>query len=304
MKVSVCMITYNHSKFISKAIEGVLKQETDFSYELVIGEDCSTDNTKEICNKYLQKHPDKIKLLAAETNQGIVKNFIKTISNCSGEYIAICEGDDYWIDTLKLQKQSDYLDKNPDCSFCYTNCYRFNDGVDEIREVLINDSPPTKYNLLYYLKESPLIPHCTKVFRRSAQPQELPDWFYSGMKSDFILNIFHSEKGNIGYINDITSCYRVHIGGIISQTKRIDNYQNSLLVINKLQDFFKPKYYEILQGYRAFHYEQIAFEYVRNKNISLFIKNIYKALRIRKRITLKYYYLIIKKGALIFFNKI
>ncbi|MDF1549683.1 MAG: glycosyltransferase, partial [Bacteroidales bacterium] len=119
MKLSVCMITYNHEKYIGQAIEGVLMQKTNFDIELLIGEDFSNDNTRNICMGYKNKYPDKIKLLLREKNIGMMRNFIQTLNTCKGKYIALCDGDDYWTDPLKLQKQVDFLEANPEYALCY-----------------------------------------------------------------------------------------------------------------------------------------------------------------------------------------
>lgn len=121
VKASVCMITYNHEKYIAQAIESVIMQKTDLDYELVIGEDCSTDRTRDICKSYKEKYPKKIKLLLQERNLGIIPNFIQTLRACDGEYIAMLEGDDYWTDPYKLQKQATFLDANPDYGLVHSD---------------------------------------------------------------------------------------------------------------------------------------------------------------------------------------
>lgn len=107
--VTVAMITYNHESFIAEAIEGVLMQRTDFNYQLLIGEDNSTDRTREIILDYMKCNQDIIHLLPQEKNLGMIPNFIETLKACNGKYIALCEGDDYWIDPDKLQKQVDFF---------------------------------------------------------------------------------------------------------------------------------------------------------------------------------------------------
>lgn len=116
--VSVCMITYNHESWIAEAIEGVLMQICDFKLELVIGDDNSTDNTRKIIESYIEKYPNLIKARFNEDNIGMMPNFIKTLKECKGQYVAVCEGDDYWIDSLKLKKQVDLMEQNPACSMC------------------------------------------------------------------------------------------------------------------------------------------------------------------------------------------
>ncbi|WP_282039410.1 glycosyltransferase family 2 protein [Saccharicrinis aurantiacus] len=125
--VSVCMITYNHEAYIGEAIEGVLMQKANFPFKLIIGEDHSTDNTRAICEKYAAKHPDVIELLPKEEiNLGMMPNFIKTLKVCKGKYIALCEGDDYWIDENKLQMQVDFLEENEEYSLVFTNRHILN----------------------------------------------------------------------------------------------------------------------------------------------------------------------------------
>ena len=109
-KVSVLMITYNHEPFIAEAIESVLMQQTAFDFELVIGEDCSTDNTRDVVNAYATKLPETIKPLLHARNLGMLRNFATVYHACQGQYIAILEGDDYWTDSCKLQKQVMHMD--------------------------------------------------------------------------------------------------------------------------------------------------------------------------------------------------
>ena len=116
--LSVFMITYNHEKHIAEAIESALMQKTSFKYEIVIGEDCSTDQTREIVLEYATRYADKVKPIYQERNVGANKNAASVREACKGKYIALLEGDDYWIDPLKLQKQVDFLEAHPDFSIC------------------------------------------------------------------------------------------------------------------------------------------------------------------------------------------
>lgn len=118
--VSVQMITYNHEPYIRQAIEGVMMQKTGFEFELVIGEDCSQDKTREICFEYQKRYPEKIRVLWAEVNVNkLGGNGRRTRAHCRGEFIAYCEGDDYWTDPLKLQKQVDAMRRNPSVGICF-----------------------------------------------------------------------------------------------------------------------------------------------------------------------------------------
>src|ERR1700733_14979577 len=119
-KVSVFMITYNHEKYVEQAIKSIVTQKVNFDFELVIGEDFSTDNTLAICKKYSARYPDIIKLLPSDKNHGLMGNAVRTLNACTGKYIAMCEGDDYWCDPYKLQKQVDFLETNSDYTICFS----------------------------------------------------------------------------------------------------------------------------------------------------------------------------------------
>lgn len=121
--VSVIMPTYNHSRFIAQAIDSVLSQKTNFPIELIIGEDCSTDNTRQICLDYQQKHPTIIRLFLPEENVGFLRNYGQLLKLCRGKYIAIISGDDYWCDSTKLQKQYDCLEQKEGYGFVHTLGY-------------------------------------------------------------------------------------------------------------------------------------------------------------------------------------
>lgn len=137
--VSVPMITYNHEPYIDQAIEGVLFQGTDFSIELVIGEDCSTDRTREIVMNYQKKHPDIIRVITSDQNVGAKKNGKRTLKACRGKYIAFCEGDDYWHDPNKLQIQYDYLENHPDFGLVSTDIDVYDQRRCILRRKVLHD---------------------------------------------------------------------------------------------------------------------------------------------------------------------
>ena len=128
--VSVAMMTYFHEKYVAQAIESVLSQKTDYTYEIVVSDDGSTDGTRDILKKYAEKYPNIVKIHFNSVNQGISKNNFLTRSYCQGRYIATLSGDDYWLDETKLQKQVDFLDTHPECPAVVT-CVegRFEDSV-------------------------------------------------------------------------------------------------------------------------------------------------------------------------------
>ena len=128
--VSVCMTAYNHAPYIGRAIEGVLSQRTTFAVELVLSDDCSPDGTGAICRDYAARYPDRIRLLTGDVNVGMRANYRRTIEACRGRYVAMCDGDDWWCDPLKLQRQVEALEADPACGICYTRvrCYAQEEG--------------------------------------------------------------------------------------------------------------------------------------------------------------------------------
>lgn len=123
-KISVGVITYNQQSTIRQTLDSILAQKGDFDLELVIGEDCSTDNTYAICQEYAERYPDVVKLLPNTHNLGIMANFARVMKACTGDYVGICAGDDYWCDEYKLQKQLDYFRTHPDVGVVSTSGYR------------------------------------------------------------------------------------------------------------------------------------------------------------------------------------
>jgi len=131
--LSVIFITYNHEKYVKKALMSVLNQKTNFDFEVIVGEDCSTDSTREILTEIYNQYPDKVKLLFREKNLGRpTLNVYQTTMECRGKYLAYLEGDDYWTDEYKLQKQVDFLESHPEYIACSHSCLLIDENDDEI----------------------------------------------------------------------------------------------------------------------------------------------------------------------------
>lgn len=212
-KVSVCMITYNHEPYIAQAIEGVLMQETDFPYELVIGEDCSTDNTRKICEDYAKRFPDKIRLLESVSNLGIVPNLLRTIEHSKGIYIAFCEGDDYWIAKDKLLRQVAFLESNRNFSGVCSAARRLyqqtasmeNDRLfGTLSEGASLDLTP-KELISDFMVYTP-----SMMIRKSCLSHEK----LKGLSfADKFIQLLVSSRGPMRYFNRLEVVYRIHPGG-------------------------------------------------------------------------------------------
>lgn len=211
MKVSVFMVAYNHEEYIAKAIDSVLMQNTDFDYEIVIGEDCSTDNTRNIIISYGNRYPDKFKLLLNETNLGMHKNGAKTLQACKGEYIAMLEGDDYWTSLDKLQKQVDFLDSHPECSISFHNVTEIYEDIDRESHDVFKNNRKEIYTVEDLLVEN-FIPTPSTMFRNGLVPN-IPEWVSLLPMGDWPLHILNALHGKIGYINEVMAVHLNHKGG-------------------------------------------------------------------------------------------
>ncbi len=214
--VSVRVVTYNHEKYIGKCIEGILMQKTDFPFEVIIGEDCSTDKTREIVFDYMNRYKDIIKVITSDKNVGGQQNSMRVHKACSGKYHAICEGDDYWIDPLKLQKQVNFLEARPD----YTMCFHDALCVWEDKAFPPSYFCPGNLNDTVTIDEvisrSWFIPTAS-IMARSHILDSLPEWRKNVWCGDLLVRLWCAHHGKIGYINEIMSVYRKHNEGFTSK---------------------------------------------------------------------------------------
>lgn len=229
-KVSVFMLAYNHEPYINIAIDSILMQKTNFDFDIVIGEDYSIDNTRKIIEKISDNYPGKFKLLFNKRNIGALKNEIAVLKACDGEYIAMCEGDDFWTDPNKLQKQYDFMNAKPEYSLCFHKVEKlYEDG----RKVLVvNKDDPTMYingekvqveemmgppydtmNLI--MNERPCHT-CSIFFRQEAIDFNLLMLSDEVLSGDYVLFLTLSLKGDFGRINETMAVYRRHKDGISS----------------------------------------------------------------------------------------
>jgi len=251
--ISVCMVTYNHAKYIAQAIEGVLAQEADFGVRLVIGDDASTDTTREAVKEYAQKFPDKITLLTTDKNMGGHRNYLRTLAACEGRYVAVCEGDDYWTDKRKLAKQVAFLEANEDCAICChpVSIYRESDHSENF---VFPDWPIKPKSDTADLLSKNFIGACSTVFRKDARVS-YPDWLLDMKITDWPMNVLRSEFGLIGYLPEVMASYRVHAGGTHSSRTKIYQFKSIIEAYKRMGDYFGDKYrLVIFQGITRNYY--------------------------------------------------
>lgn len=210
IKVSACIITYNQEKYIRECIEGAINQMVNFDYEIVIGDDCSTDNTLQICKEYASRFPEKIKILERDENKGMIWNWTDAIHNCSGKYIALCEGDDYWTDNEKLQRQVNLLEQNPALSCCFHKAFRYDEANENRNKIYPENLNKTIFDAKSFFS-IPTIPTASFIFINKIK---FPTLVHS--HADTMLYATLLSMGSAGFIDESMSLYRLHNEGVSS----------------------------------------------------------------------------------------
>lgn len=245
--VSVLVQTYQHVGFIRDCLDGILMQKTNFPFEILLGDDGSVDGTREIVKDYANKHPNNIRLFWHNRENNIAIggrptgrfNFLYNIFSAKGKYIALCEGDDYWTDPLKLQKQVDFMEANPEYSLVFTNG-KIKYSNESIPEHLIYTNSIAKGTTPY--NASP-IPNETTDIHTLANGNYIHtagvlfvNWFKDGVPAymakvtigDWPLHMTTATKGLIKYMDDTTFCYRVHNQGVYSKRSKLDKLKMTI----------------------------------------------------------------------------
>lgn len=268
MKLSVIMITYNHEKFIAQALDSILMQEVDFDYEIVIGEDKSTDRTREIVLEYQKKHPEKIRLLLPERNLGMMRNFIETYMSCKGEYLANLEGDDYWTDPFKLQKQVDVLDANQDFVMCFHNTNVVYEGFDINRGSYVSNIDQKAISTIEdIITKNWHIMTGSMMFRKNII-KTFPGWYYDVFNGDYALQLMLADHGKIYYIDEVMGVYRRHPESIATTIDSDSHLLNLIKVRKNFDKYTNYKYHKIIKNRVATMHETMVFQNRHRREIS------------------------------------
>lgn len=240
--IDVVMVTYNQEKYIAQAIESVLMQKTNFSFRLLIGEDCSTDNTGMICQEYKKKFPEQIKLILHDKNQGLLKNYKSVFDVSTAKYLAILEGDDYWINDLKLQMQFDILERNNQIGLVHTN---FN--IRENQKIFPFKSPQEnklKGKVFHALILGNFIGPLSVCFRKDLMDKHFDyDFLIKNDISsiDYCLWLELSANSDFEYIEESTAVYR-KLSSSISNSNDFKKKEIFLISSFKTIEYFANKY--------------------------------------------------------------
>src|ERR1051325_3878074 len=252
-KVSVLITTYNQENLITQTVDSVLMQIVDFDYEIVIGEDASSDRTREIVMELARQYPEKIRVLLRdpevanrERHLAGKMNFLQALQSCRGEYVAVLDGDDYFTSPHKLQKQVDFLNAHPECIICFHNVRAVYEEAGKEAENLLPDDQAEITDIEQLLWGN-FIPSCSIMYRRLPLVQ-IPDWFLTTKIGDWPLNILKAQYGKIGYLNEVMAAYRVHTAGAWSLRKRSFQLVLTIKVLDHLDKDLGFKYSATIRG--------------------------------------------------------
>ncbi|MGB3868925.1 MAG: glycosyltransferase [Flavobacteriales bacterium] len=268
--VSVVVVTYQHAAFIEECVQGILIQQTTFPVEILIGEDESTDGTREICQRYAAEFPDRIRLflrsrkdvMYIDGNATGRANLLALLSKARGKYIALCEGDDYWTDPLKLQKQVDFLEAHPDYSMCFHQAMLLKGGMEV--PILVPEAVDLD-NVQFedLLATTNFIATASVVFRNELKP--LPAWFPKLPFGDLGMYFLNSRKGKIKCLDEFMSVYRIHEGGVWTGRSRTVQLKGWLRFFSILWKYLTPAERAIAVQRRNSALDHFAYErYPRN----------------------------------------
>ena len=267
--VSICCLAYNQKKYIRQALDSFLMQKTNFKFEILINDDCSTDGTTEIIKEYEEKYPDIIKPLYHSENQysksyrqGNMMSITFNFPRVSGKYTAMCEGDDFWTDEYKLQKQVDIMEANPNCSFCaHTVRCTYENGKPTSQIIPVKDTVKegmlSSAEAVHGICHSPYMFQTTSYFFRSEFLKEMventPEFFEYSSSMDVLFMLYFASKGDVYYINKEMSCYRhmssssimceLHSGADDKKKQKVINhYTQHLKSLNAYNEYTKYRF--------------------------------------------------------------
>ncbi len=257
IQVTICMVTYNQKKFIRKAIESILMQKTNFKFQLLIGDDASTDGTDKIVLEYAKKYPNTIKPIFHKINIGAGNNSLSLYKQINSEYVAICDGDDYWIDENKLQMQYDFLCTHLDYYGIFTKV-QVSNVVDSTKTFFLpNNDVLNMYREKDYFSARDLLNYycvipVSAMWRWSIKNYSHPLLNFQNLIGDIVIGFIHAKYGKIGFIDKITSCYQRHDLAMwqFNSDKLLISIQNRIKYLNTyilLKNFYEGKEEESFQ---------------------------------------------------------
>ena len=252
--VSIECTSYNHEDFIAEALDSMLMQRTDFAYEILIHDDASTDRTAEIIRSYEQKYPEIIKPIYQTENQYSKDVLVElfNLERAKGKYMAVCEGDDYWTDPYKLQKQVDYMEAHPECSMCVHAAER----VSAVTKKTVSSIRPSHKDKIYSVEE--VIEGGGELFATNSilysleKIPEMPEYYLNATIGDYPLVICGALNGTLYYMDQNMAAYRVEVKGswtdvqVSDLAKKQKHLQKVAAMLDEINAYTNFKYDHVI----------------------------------------------------------
>lgn len=247
--VSVCIITFNHERFIKQAVESALAQQTNFDYEIVVGDDASKDAAPQILAELESAHTPRLRVHRRPQNIGVGANLATTLAECRGKYIALLEGDDYWIDDEKLQLQHDLLESHPEYAICFHPVRTEREGSAHTQR-LPRGRIPKRSTLADLIEKGNYIPTASVMFRNRGE--DLPSWYYELPIGDLPLHVINARHGDIALIDRVMAVYRVHAGGTFSMIANTDRVRAVVRMYECVNDYLDHRFDATIRGTQSY----------------------------------------------------
>lgn len=236
--ISVAMITYNHGAFVDQALASILEQDTNIPYEIVIGDDCSRDDTTDRLRAWTRQYPGQINLLLRERNVGMMENFLEVLEACKGKYIAFLEGDDYWTDKGKLSSQIEILERNRNLSLVFGQVEVYDQELERVVGLKQKVNQERRFSLSEVLLRNPA--NLMTAFFRNPYWSVRPAVFDRVPFGDWPLFVHLAESGDLAYFPKTWARYRIHGGGVWQGGKAGNMREREVQMLQRFQELFPP----------------------------------------------------------------
>jgi glycosyltransferase involved in cell wall biosynthesis len=257
--LSVRLMVFNHESYIREAMEGILKQKTTFPIEVVVGDDFSNDNSLAIIKEYQSTENIHFKILERKIGDnywqnrqklGRLHNFYNIIENCTGKYIALLDGDDFWTDPLKLQKQVDFLEANTDFSICFHNMKIVNESNPSTLEFTNSINQESVFSILDLASKGNFMFTASVVFKK---PKDgFPNWLTNLPIGDYAMHLFNAQFGKIKFLDELMGVYRIHETGIWGSFSKEKLYDRWIPMLEQLQYKFSDEVNKTLRAQKIY----------------------------------------------------
>lgn len=246
-RVSVLVITYNHERYISQALDSVLMQQISFDWEILVSEDCSTDRTRQIVKEYAARHQGLLRLLLSEKNLHSNEVVARAIRAAAGDYLALLDGDDYWLTSEKLQTQVDFMDIHPESTVCFHQAV-VHDERAQRPDWYWTPTNQKEISTLQDICIDNFIATSSTMLRRRAI-EGPPEWYHAFFPiTDWPLHILYAERGTIAYLPKTMSVYRHHEGGTYSTWSQSRKEDEAYHLYQRLDEVFGHRYRRFFQA--------------------------------------------------------